>query len=129
MEKEKKARQTAQENAAAKAAADAEAAAIAAVSYWLLNRFCIQSANRRLIFTLNILIFLFCFQTDWAQAKEIAEKEAAQIAKRREFDAKAAEIARQKAKEMEDKLAALAKKNKDAADLRGETNFPISWTW
>ena len=49
----------------------------------------------------------------------MAEKEAAQVAKRREIDAKAAELARQKAKELEEKLAAKASKDSEAAEKRG----------
>ena len=41
------------------------------------------------------------------QANEIAAKEAAQVAKRREIDAQAAELARQKAAELDQRMAGL----------------------
>ena len=54
------------------------------------------------------------------QAKEIAEREAAQIAKRRQIDEEAAELARQAAEEAEQKIAAGKGDEEAAAALKAK---------
>ena len=61
------------------------------------------------------------------QAKEIAEKEAAQVAKRRQLDEEAAEIARKAAEAAEQKLAAGKGDEKAAAALRAQAEADGKW--